>query len=781
MDLRSLSAGLGMDSEAAAKNRKHKISAMAIVLAAVFVALFLTIACAAVAARNTITAVETTLADRASLYAERISSWCAQALSDISIYKEYITDAIRNKKDINEVIAQSFEKSKIYPYGIYVGDDEGHYFDASGWVPEEDFVVTERPWYKQAKHINGIVVGAPYKDAMLGKTCVSISSKIENSQPLTVMSTDIYLDYPTEVVESITVDDRIDGAILLTANREKVASASSFPSNETDRRTAFENRLLSLVSSMAQGTDHVNLLDDETYVNVRTAKGLNWTLITYVNKGTVLNGIYKTYGVLIGIEITALIALFVMMMSIHKHYQTTSSEVEVRTQINNAFASSYVAQVIISIPQNLFVEIRMSERVRELVGSKNTADVNLEKTVYAFTEKSCIPRMLAFVDLKTVAERLKERNVISEEFLGINEGLCRASIINVARDENGNTTDFLYCIQCIDGEIISLRTQLSLSETLIECIRQLSSNDNFSDSVNKLLATIGNYYAADRVGLFTVDNEEKALKCEYVWNNDSFPPDLMEASVPMFCFKRWFDEFERNGIVWIASATAEVPPSSKEADILAKHQVERIIAAPLNNSDGEILGFIGIANPHQNTEAVLLARSVTTFLAHTILKKQYTDSLYDLSYTDKMTGLLNRHAYIRDSQKLNSIQAEHVGMLFADINGLKSTNDKSGHSAGDELIKKSAALLKDKFPGSDIYRIGGDEFVVFALNIQENQFMGMVHSLLSAIKANPLVSVGEVWLEKCVDIDNQVKIADSRMYKRKHDLYASGAIDRRAR
>lgn len=49
------------------------------------------------------------------------------------------------------------------------------------------------------------------------------------------------------------------------------------------------------------------------------------------------------------------------------------------------------------------------------------------------------------------------------------------------------------------------------------------------------------------------------------------------------------------------------------------------------------------------------------------------------------------------------------GIIFADLNGLKICNDTKGHKAGDELLKKAAALLKEIFNEDEIYRSGGDE------------------------------------------------------------------------
>lgn len=85
---------------------------------------------------------------------------------------------------------------------------------------------------------------------------------------------------------------------------------------------------------------------------------------------------------------------------------------------------------------------------------------------------------------------------------------------------------------------------------------------------------------------------------------------------------------------------------------------------------------------------------------------------------DSMTGIYNRNAYECDIHKLSETP-ESLWYILLDLNHLKETNDTYGHFAGDELIQTTAALLKETFSSPHkIYRIGGDEFVVFSMDIE---------------------------------------------------------------
>ncbi len=93
-----------------------------------------------------------------------------------------------------------------------------------------------------------------------------------------------------------------------------------------------------------------------------------------------------------------------------------------------------------------------------------------------------------------------------------------------------------------------------------------------------------------------------------------------------------------------------------------------------------------------------------------------TEEVYKLAALDALTGLYNRRS---GEQRLASevLRAQRTGrpltILVLDLDGLKAVNDKFGHAAGDELIRKFAQCLNKAIRGSDLaVRFGGDEFLV---------------------------------------------------------------------
>lgn len=93
---------------------------------------------------------------------------------------------------------------------------------------------------------------------------------------------------------------------------------------------------------------------------------------------------------------------------------------------------------------------------------------------------------------------------------------------------------------------------------------------------------------------------------------------------------------------------------------------------------------------------------------------EYVEHTRQMAFTDSLTGLGNRNAHEASLLYL-SRESGKKGLCFIlfDLNGMKAVNDSLGHQAGDELLRRFAALLRDSMPSeAHLYRYGGDEFIV---------------------------------------------------------------------
>ena len=90
----------------------------------------------------------------------------------------------------------------------------------------------------------------------------------------------------------------------------------------------------------------------------------------------------------------------------------------------------------------------------------------------------------------------------------------------------------------------------------------------------------------------------------------------------------------------------------------------------------------------------------------------------------------------------------------------------TGHEAGDKLIVQAGELLRKVFYQEDIFRTGGDEFVIITSGIDQETFYRKVKRLRNDVEKNSRVSfaVGEFWSEGDQNTKDVFRYADERMY-----------------
>ncbi len=180
---------------------------------------------------------------------------------------------------------------------------------------------------------------------------------------------------------------------------------------------------------------------------------------------------------------------------------------------------------------------------------------------------------------------------------------------------------------------------------------------------------------------------------------------------------------------------------------------------------------------------LLLLYFIWTFIMVNQLEKSTAEieekrkAFEQLSYNDTLTTLINRNKYNQVLEEFETKRPVNLGVAFFDLNCLKHVNDEHGHSAGDELLQNTAKLIVSVFPDKT-FRIGGDEFVVIAPDINEKIFRGKVEEIRRILSENHIsVSIGEAWEKATEDLKAIFKKADEKMYEEKRQYYEQSGSD----
>lgn len=318
-------------------------------------------------------------------------------------------------------------------------------------------------------------------------------------------------------------------------------------------------------------------------------------------------------------------------------------------------------------------------------------------------------------------------------------------------------------------------------ESLInEALRYALSAPTPEKSLEWLLQYIGEVSKSERIYIFE-EMPGKILKNTYEWCAENITPQIDSLQeVPYHVLALWYRSFENHKNVLI-----EDLEQTKESDPLAytylePQNIHSLITSPLIYND-EIIGFYGVDNPPKeffNHISVLL-EILGHFIVSIIRRRNLIQRLEEVSYYDQLTGARNRHAM--DEYILSIDQNTSIGILYGDLMGLKKLNDSMGHQAGDALLIRTYECLKQHFCEENIFRIGGDEFLVLLNNITEEKLQNKADLLRQSMPDyNLIMALGVVWRPKCGNnILELMKEADQRMYADKSNYYKQFPNERR--
>lgn len=316
-----------------------------------------------------------------------------------------------------------------------------------------------------------------------------------------------------------------------------------------------------------------------------------------------------------------------------------------------------------------------------------------------------------------------------------------------------------------------IRQRLEIATMLNSCVGKLNSDTDIDVGINNLLATVNDYFQADRTYVFEIDPDRDVLinTFEYICGQEvSAQMDNLQE-VPVSVIKVWMQNFRQGRSYYMSDLEQERGQPSYE--MLKAQQVWRLLAVPLMKG-GAMVGFLGVDNPRAHYDDATLLASIQFFVTNSLDRKKQQAYLEKLSYRDMLTGLYNRNRYIERLEAYKQVQDQQIGAIYIDLNGLKKVNDEQGHRAGDELIVRAAGTIAGIF-AEDAYRVGGDEFVVILLDVSREDFARKTEQLRRQMQENSVdASIGGVWQASTENLENLLRLADENMYREKKRYYS---------
>ncbi len=178
---------------------------------------------------------------------------------------------------------------------------------------------------------------------------------------------------------------------------------------------------------------------------------------------------------------------------------------------------------------------------------------------------------------------------------------------------------------------------------------------------------------------------------------------------------------------------------------------------------------------------------ITTIFIMTIKIRALSQSsqIEYMSQTDLLTGAKNRNHYENRIDSYAEAYTSNLVCVYADVNGLHEMNNKKGHLAGDRMLCEVTKAMQQCFGPDHTYRIGGDEFIAFQIDVRPEKIASEIDQILQSLKKqNYHVSFGTAVHEKnqgTLNMQDLVKEAENNMFAAKRNFYRQAQNDRRNR
>ena len=364
------------------------------------------------------------------------------------------------------------------------------------------------------------------------------------------------------------------------------------------------------------------------------------------------------------------------------------------------------------------------------------------------------------------------------------EGIWFNMIFLPVNYEEGNLRYCTYTMEINftpDSENLSSTAGETAAKVLETCIKLRSAKD-FKETMNEVIDDIREICSAQSCVILLTDSYER--KCSILCQ--SLLPDsglrrmddiLSDGFYEMT--ETWDDLIAGSNCIIVKNdqdfeVVKERNPAWYES--ITSENVKSIVLFPLKFR-GDLLGYIWACNfaPEDAQKIKQTLETTTLIIGSEISNYLLVDRLKVLSSKDMLTGVMNRNEMNNYVDKLSEEEESEnsVGVVFADLNGLKRMNDDYGHNAGDKLLKDAAKALEEVFKTEEIFRAGGDEFSIIIIGITEEELIRKVEELREVSKKYDSVNfaLGECYYADKRNVRLALKKADERMYEDKRIFY----------
>ncbi len=244
--------------------------------------------------------------------------------------------------------------------------------------------------------------------------------------------------------------------------------------------------------------------------------------------------------------------------------------------------------------------------------------------------------------------------------------LCR-SFITTHMNVNWNGAAYHFC-KLEPTENIDF----NFEDTISQCISIIQGEEE--NKIPSLLRILGEFYTAQKAYLYQVDYNEMKVPCASFWRKSesvNIVPDL-STKLDTQDLLDWFKTCNEVGI--IEAATHHTGENTLGDVVLEKLDLKNIVMSVVKNDNGEPLAIIAVSNRENTMADFRLLQAVTGFLEKDVTEANL--AVTQMNAMDILTGFYSRSTYNKKLDRLRYNPPKQMGVVFANINGLRKINSE---------------------------------------------------------------------------------------------------------
>lgn len=216
----------------------------------------------------------------------------------------------------------------------------------------------------------------------------------------------------------------------------------------------------------------------------------------------------------------------------------------------------------------------------------------------------------------------------------------------------------------------------------------------------------------------------------------------------------------------------ELNAGEDEKEQLRQNGIYNGMAITLMNMDNKYQGILFAVNITRDWKKVEPLEWMRYDFSMALDSMEAFQRIKELGSKDQLTGLLNRNSYQKAMEFYEKMGEETLNCVYIDVDGLHELNNQLGHAEGDRMLMAISHFLQEIFGDETVYRIGGDEFLIFCCGIEEPEMERKLKELHGSVEdAGYHISLGLATRRETPLVYEMVRLAESRMYEAKRQYY----------